>query len=161
MPSPYTSKKTGITKRYKYSHKSTRGKTLVGKGGRINKKNVEATHKAIENSNELTTVEKRAAHKELDAYVKVRHNQGKKLTTNGLRAMTMSDDESFYEYADGYKYAKMFANAGYSPEEAAAQIGVDSEALLNPANWNGEVFTDPVTGQRHTYKHNYTESLWS
>ena len=134
----YYSKRLGktITKtysynNYKYTHKSTRGKVLVNAKGQVNKKNVDELKQIIKDSDEYTAAEKRAALADVDAYVNARHKSKKKLTTTGLAGLRVSDDESFYEYEGGWKYAKMFANAGYTPEEAAAQIGVEAEYLLN------------------------------
>lgn len=115
--------------RYKYTHKSTRGLTLVGKNGRIDKKNIQKFKDIIDASTEYTSAEKRFLKADLDAIVKQKHKSGSKLTTTG-----------FLGHLESNKIAKMFVNAGYSTADVAAEYGVSEADLLDPANWMGNQF---------------------
>lgn len=115
--------------RYKYKHKSTRGLTLVGKNGRINKKNIQKFKDLIDNNPSYTPAEKRYLKADLDALVAQKHKSGKKLTTTGFLGHLESD-----------KVSKMFTNAGYSAAEVAADYGIPEAELLNPNNWVGNQF---------------------
>lgn len=126
------SKKLGktITKEYTYEHKSRKGKTLVDKNGRINKKNVDKVKQDINSREDLDESEKRALTVNLDALVDQRKQDKRKLTTNGFYG-TMSESN----------VGRMLSNAGYSVEEVSEMYNIDENALLDEDNWNGEKFT--------------------
>ena len=112
--------------------KSKRSRTLVGKGGRItsnSKKNVNNLLEQINNNPELTEAEKITLSNDLMAYVDQAHMAGKKLTVNGFWSRYETD-----------KISRMLVNAGYTPEELAKEIGVNEEDVLNPENWNKDIF---------------------
>ena len=112
--------------------KSKRSRTLVGKGGRIttnSKKNVAELIAKIEDNKEYTRDEKITLINDLQAYVDQAHLSGKKLTVNGFFARYETD-----------KINRMLVNAGYTADELAQEIGVSEEEILNPDNWNKNVF---------------------
>ena len=115
--------------RYKYTHKSTRGLTLVGKNGRIDKKNIQKFKYLIDNNNSYTAAEKRYLKADLDAMVAQKHKAGQKLTTTGFLGHLETD-----------KVSKMFTNAGYSTTDVAAEYNIPEAELLNPNNWIGNQF---------------------
>jgi len=112
--------------------KSKRGRTLVGKGGRItsnSKKNVDALIQKIKDNQDYSDAEKVTLINELKYTVEYYHQQNKKLTTSGFFAKFAED-----------KINRFLANAGYSAEELAAEAGVEVEDVLNEANWSGDYF---------------------
>lgn len=129
--------------------KSSRGRVLVSKTGRKNKKNIEDYKDTIRNDKSLTPLEKRAKLADLDDYINQRAKDnrsgyGKRLTTNGFEA---------FEKADGLE--RMFASVGMSADEIAARYGLDEQELLDPANWDRGVFT-ASNGDTYTFKHSYS-----
>lgn len=115
--------------RYKYTHKSTRGLTLVGKNGRIDKKNIQKFKDSIDNNAAYTAAEKRYLKADLDAMIAQKHKAGQKLSTTGFLGHLESD-----------KVSKMFANAGYSTADVAAEYNIPEAELLNASNWTGNQF---------------------
>ena len=145
----YYSKKLGkmVTKEYTYEHKSRKGKTLVDKNGRINKKNVDKVRQDINSREDLTAAEKRALNINLDALVDQRKQDKKKLTTNGFYG-TMTDND----------INRLFVNAGYSIEEVSQMYGIDEDELLNEENWNGDQFT--YNGRSFALQFGYTINIF-
>lgn len=115
--------------RYKYKHKSTRGLTLVGKNGRVDKKNIKKFKDLIDNNKSYTASEKRYLKADLDAMIAQRHKAGEKLTTTG-----------FLGHLESNKISKMFTNAGYSTSDVSAEYKIPEAELLNPSNWTGNQF---------------------
>ena len=139
------SKKLGktITKTYIYEHKSTRGKTLVGKNGKVNKKNVDEFIKEINNNPELSAVQKRTMVNELRAEIRDRVHNNKKLTTTGFAGQRADTDVE-----------RMFYNVGIDPEEIAAEQNIDILDLIDKRNWAGDVFT--INGVKYKFSFTYT-----
>lgn len=144
--------KSGITKTKTYTYtgkgKSRRGLTLVGKNGKINKKNIEKFKDEINNDSSLNASEKRTLIADLNIVAKQRAKSGRKLTTTG-----------FYGEMQSSKVSRVLANAGYSVEEAAAELGVTETDILNSGNWSGDVLTIGATSW--TLKFTYTGSLFT
>lgn len=139
---------TTVTKTYIYGKgKSRRGKTLVDTRGRINYKNVKAFKEEI-NKSSASPAEKRTLIADLDSRVRERHRNKKKLTTTGFAGLQQQE-----------KVERLFANAGYSPSEAAAEYGLTETELLDPSNWSGDVYTEK--GQQYTFSFNYTGALFT
>lgn len=112
--------------------KSKRGRTLVGKNGRItsnSKKNVQNLIDEIQGNANYSEDEKITLVNDLNAYVMQAHKSGKKMTTNGFWARYEED-----------KISRMLVNAGYTPEELADEIGVSVDEILKNENWNKGVF---------------------
>lgn len=53
-----------------------------------------------------------------------------------------------------------FANMGYTIDEAADEIGVSEMDLLNPNNWNGDVFRSGNKSWKFKFASDYDESPW-
>lgn len=114
--------------------KSSRGRVLVSRTGRKNKKNIDTYIDKINNDRELTASEKRAKIADLRAYIEDRAKQnrqgtGKRLTTTGFEGWEADSD-----------LERMFANVGMSAEEIAYEYNLDADELLDPDNWNKGVF---------------------
>lgn len=45
------------------------------------------------------------------------------------------------------KVANFISNTGFTAEQVAAELKVSVEDLLDPANWKGNIYTDPVSGK--------------
>lgn len=142
--------KSGITRTKTYTYgvgKSRRGKVLVSKSGTLNKKNIQAFKDEINSSKRYTAAEKRALIADLNIIIKQRQKSNRKLTTTG-----------FVGEIEDKAISRMFANAGYSAEEAAKELGVSEADILDKRNWSGETFTlGPVAYQ---FKFNYTGSVF-
>ena len=143
-----------VTKTYIYDYKnykkkSTRSKTLVSKSGKINKKNVSDFKKKIDDSENLSAAEKRSMKADLDAYVKQRSIDKKKLTVSGFQGHLESD-----------KMSRMFANLGASSDEIADEYGFDEGDLLDADNWINGIYTDPTTGKSYRVNWTYTGSAF-
>lgn len=144
----YYSKKRDewITKEYKYTGKSRRGLTLVGKGGKItknSKKNVEKFIKSIKENPEYTEAEKRTLVNDLYTQVMAYSSEGKKLTTTGF--MGLQEEE---------KIPRMLTNLGYTSYEISELYDIPEEEVLNSDNWSGDVFT--YGGLSYLVQFNYT-----
>ena len=144
----YWSKKKNqfVTKVYQYKSTSRRGKTLVGKTGRVNQKNIDAFKEQIRNSN-ANEAEKRTLIADLDALVHQRHNSKKKLTTTGFLGKMRRDAPS-----------RFLSNAGYSTEEFAEETGLDEADILDPRNWEHGILT--VDGRHFKFSFTYTGELY-
>lgn len=129
--------------KYQYKHKSTRGLTLVGKNGRIDKANIQKFKDAIDANKSYSAAEKRYLKADLDAMVKQKHRAGEKMTTTG-----------FLGHLEKNKISKMFTNAGYSTADVASEYGISEAELLDPNNWLGDVFTS-IGGKTLTFKFTY------
>lgn len=133
--------------KYKYKHKSTRGLTLVGKNGRVDKKNIQKFKDTIDASTSYTAAEKRYLKADLDAMVAQKHKANQKLTTTGFLGHLETD-----------KISKMFTNAGYSIPEVAAEYGMTEAELLNPKNWKGNEFN--FAGKVYTFNFTYQGDIF-
>ena len=60
------------------------------------------------------------------------------------------------------RIALMFANTGYSLDEAAEEIGTTVEALTTYANWNWHesIYHDPITGKAYRFEFNYEGAIF-
>ena len=139
---------TVVTREYTYNvGKSRRGKVLVNARGVINKKNVDAFKQEIRDSS-ISTAEKRTLLADLDANIRQRKGEKKKLTTTGFAGLQQEE-----------RIDRLFANAGYSVAEAAEEFGFSEEELLNPDNWRGDTFTQ--NGVQYAFAFTYTGALFS
>ena len=144
--------KSGITKTKTYTYtgkgKSRRGLTLVGKNGKVNKKNIEKFKNEINADSSLTAAEKRGLIADLNIIAKQRAKDKSKLTTTG-----------FYGELASTKISTLLANAGYSVEEAADELGITETDILDAKNWSGDILTIGATSWR--VKFTYTGSLFT
>lgn len=144
----WTRKDGTVVVKYYERGKSRRGLTLVGKGGKINKKNLQKFKDEINKDTSLTTAEKQGFIADAEIMAKQRAKEGRKLTTTG-----------FYGELQSSKISRLLANAGYSSEEAALELGVNEADILNAANWSGDVFS--FGGKNWSVKFTYTGSLFT
>jgi hypothetical protein len=138
---------TVVTRTYSYEGKSRKGKVLVNAKGQINYKNVKKFKDEIQNSS-ASIAEKRTLLADLDSRLRERHRNKKKLTTTGFAGL--QQDEAI---------ERMFANAGYSPSEAASEFGLDETELLDSKNWNDNIYTEK--GVQYTFTFTYTGALFN
>lgn len=134
--------------KYVYRHKSTRGLTLVGKGGRVDKKNIQKFKDSIDANSSYTAAEKRFLKADLDAMVAQKHKAKEKMTTSG-----------FLGHLSKNKISKMFTNAGYSTADVAAEYSLSEAELLDEKNWKGDVFTTSA-GISYTFKFTYQGDIF-
>jgi hypothetical protein len=147
----WTTKKGVVkTKTYTYqgSGKSRRGLTLVGKNGKINKKNIEKFKNEVRADSSLTAAEKQGIISDINIMTKQRAKEGRKLTTTG-----------FYGEMQGSRVERLLANAGYSLEEAAEELNITEADLLDANNWSGDIFK--YAGISYQVKFTYTGSLFT
>ena len=135
--------------RYKYKHKSTKGLTLVGKGGRVDKKNIQKFKDVIDANATYSDSEKRYLKADLDAMVNQRSKSGQKMTTSGFMA-----------HLEKSKISKMFTNAGYSTAEVASQYGISEAELLDTTRWNDDKFTSS-SGVVYTFTFTYQGDIFT
>lgn len=145
----YYSKKEGkyVTKTYTYSHKSTKGKVLVSKTGKVKTKNVEAMRAAIKGNPAYTDAEKRAALNDLEILVKIRSKNKERLTTTGFTGWRQDNETD-----------RFFANAGYSVEEFAAELGIDPDEVRDRDNWVDGKFK--LGDKEVSFNFTYTGNFW-
>lgn len=139
-----------VTKTYEYNHPSKKGLTLVDKRGRILTKNVNTFKDSILNNTDFNEPQKRALIDDLNMYVQERHKHKNKLTTTGFMGTQSNSD-----------ITRFLANAGYSVEELASEIGENENDILNETNWydnmlhiNGRIFKF-----NWTYTGNFIEEI--
>ena len=121
---------TWIEKTYVYEDgRSTKGKILVNKQGKINEKNVEKYKETIINNANLSEEAKRQLMDVLNQTINLRKDHIKELTTSGFRSLRINDP-----------ITRMFSNAGYSVEEVAEEYGLNVDDLLDQKNWNGSIY---------------------
>lgn len=139
---------TVVTRTYTYeSGRSRRGKVLVSAKGVVNKKNVDNYKEEILNSS-ISNAEKRTLLSDLDARIRERKRNKKKLTTTGFVGLQQEG-----------KIERLLANAGYSTEELAAEFELSEKELLNPDNWEGNIFT--AGAAQYEFKFSYTGALFT
>lgn len=138
---------TKVTRTYSYEGKSRKGKVLVNAKGQINYKNVKKFKDEIQNSS-ASIAEKRTLLADLDSRLRERHRNKKKLTTTGFAGLQQDE-----------KVERMFANAGYSPSEAASEFGLDETELLDAKNWNDNIYTEK--GVQYAFTFTYTGALFN
>lgn len=142
--------KSGIKKTKTYTYgvgKSRRGKVLVSKSGKLNKKNIQAFKDEINKSTKYTEAEKRSLIADLNIMLKQRQKSNRRLTTTGFVGELESEAVS-----------RMLSNAGYSIEEAATELGVSEADLLDKKNWKDDVFT--IGAVAYQFRFNYTGSVF-
>lgn len=138
---------TVVTRTYSYEGKSRKGKVLVNARGQINYKNVKKFKDEIQNSS-ASIAEKRTLLADLDSRLRERHRNKKKLTTTGFAGLQQDE-----------KIERMFANAGYSPSEAASEFGLTEAELLDSKNWNDNIYTEK--GVQYAFTFTYTGALFN
>lgn len=149
----YKTKHGVVTKTYTYGHASRRGKTLVGKGGKKNTKNIQSFIDSINNNPNFSEAEKRTTINDLKTFINQRVKQGRKLTTTGFTGHRQDDEID-----------RLFSNFGITAEEAAAELGVSIDTIYDTDNWYDGIFSfkdeDKNKLRKFEFKRTYTENIW-
>ena len=115
-------KNAWVTKTYEYNaKKAKRSDLIVGKSGKVYKDRLKKLKDSLDEYDQF----------ELDLIII--HQQAKKdarISERTLRSML----------ADS-KIQKAIINTGYTPDELAAEMGIDVMDLLDEDNWDGSTFT--------------------
>lgn len=110
-----------VTKTYHYNRKKAkRSDLIVGKSGKVYKDRLKKLKDSLDEYDQF----------ELDLIII--HQQAKKdarISERTLRSML----------ADS-KIQKAIINTGYTPDELAAEMGINVDDLLDEANWDGDIF---------------------
>ena len=110
-----------VTKTYHYkTKKAKRSDLIVGKSGKVYKDRLKKLKDSLDANDQF----------ELDLIIM--HQQAKKdarISERTLRSML----------ADS-KIEKAIINTGYTPDELAAEMGIDVMDLLDENNWDGDIF---------------------
>lgn len=142
--------KSGEIHQKTYTYESGRGRVIVDERGGIHRSALAEAKRAIDESKDLGKVEKDMMKYYLDYYVKEAKESGKTMRTTGFFGRMAED-----------RISRMFANAGTDVATEAQRLGVTEAQLLDPNNWNGDVFTDPNTGRSYLFTFSYWEDeLW-
>lgn len=133
----------------KYTRHSTRGKLIVGKGGRLYKKNLREFYQQIESSN-IDELEKIAYYEYLEAMVLRKRTKKEKMSTNGFLAIFEEN-----------KMAKLCRNAGRSVTDVAQELGISEDELLHNVKWVDSHTIMLNDGREFTFEFNYTTDLFT
>ena len=110
-----------VTKTYHYNRKKAkRSDLIVGKSGKVYKDRLKKLRDSLDADDQF----------ELDLIII--HQQAKKdarISERTLRSML----------ADS-KIQKAIINTGYTPDELAAEMGINVDDLLDEDNWDGDIF---------------------
>ena len=118
-------------------------KALLVSRGKINQKRLDAIIEALYDTDGIELAEK--------------------IREQALEAEEMGGTlrlKTAFSIAAQGKIEKMFINAGYALEQAAADIGTTVADLVNLANWDGSVYTDPITKIKYRFTFRYNGSVW-
>lgn len=137
----YKTKKGLITKTYSYdaSKLTSRKRYVISSSGKINKSAI-----------------KRLVDKGVGTAVEIRAKIAEQL---GLGNKSVSEQRLEASITHN-QIEGMFANAGLTVEYAASSVGATTEMLYDKANWNGDMFTNPETGETYQFRFSYTGSVW-
>ena len=110
-----------VTKTYEYNvKKAKRSDLIVGKSGKVYKDRLKKLKDSLD------------AYDQYELDLIIMHQQAKKdarISERTLRSML----------ADS-KIEKTIINTGYTPEELAAEMGINVDDLLDENNWDGDIF---------------------
>ena len=112
-----------VTKTYHYNaKKAKRSDLIVGKSGKIYKDRLKKLRDSLDDPNDQY---------ELDLLIENQlYKKDPRISERTLRSM-LSDS----------KIEKAIINTGYTPEELAAEMGIDVMDLLDEDNWDGSTFS--------------------
>lgn len=119
---------------------------LVDKRGRIIQKNVDRMKDAIQ-SGDYSEAQKMTIIADLNATVRERKKNHKKLTTRGFMGERADDSIS-----------RFLVNAGYSPEEFSEETGISEDDIMNPDNWKDGKFR--FKDRTISFTWTYTGDFW-
>ena len=112
-----------VTKTYEYNaKKAKRSDLIVGKSGKVYKDRLKKLRDSLSDPNDQY---------ELDLLIENQlYKKDPRISERTLRSM-LSDS----------KIEKAIINTGYTPEELAAEMGIDVMDLLDEDNWDGSTFS--------------------
>ena len=112
-----------VTKTYHYNaKKAKRSDLIVGKSGKIYKDRLKKLRDSLSDPNDQY---------ELDLLIENQlYKKDPRISERTLRSMLA-----------GSKIEKAIINTGYTPEELAAEMGIDVMDLLDEDNWDGSTFS--------------------
>ena len=112
-----------VTKTYEYNaKKAKRSDLIVGKSGKVYKDRLKKLRESLDDPNDQY---------ELDLIIENQlYKKDPRISERTLRSMI----------ADS-KIEKAIINTGYTPDELAAEMGIDVADLLDENNWSGSEFT--------------------
>ena len=112
-----------VTKSYEYNaKKAKRSDLIVGKSGKVYKDRLKKLRDSLSDPNDQY---------ELDLLIENQlYKKNPRISEKTLRSMLA-----------GSKIEKAIINTGYTPEELAAEMGIDVMDLLDEDNWDGSTFS--------------------
>lgn len=112
-----------VTKTYEYNvKKAKRSDLIVGKSGKVYKDRLKKLRDSLDDPNDQY---------ELDLLIENQlYKKDARISERTLRSMLA-----------GSKIEKAIINTGYTPEELAAEMGIDVMDLLDEDNWDGSTFS--------------------
>lgn len=112
-----------VTKTYEYNaKKAKRSDLIVGKSGKVYKDRLKKLRDSLDDPNDQY---------ELDLLIENQlYKKDPRISERTLRSMLASS-----------KIEKAIINTGYTPEELAAEMGIDVMDLLDEDNWDGSTFS--------------------
>ena len=116
-------KNAWVTKTYEYNaKKAKRSDLIVGKYGKVYKDRLKKLRDSLSDPNDQY---------ELDLLIENQlYKKDPRISERTLRSMLA-----------GSKIEKAIINTGYTPEELAAEMGIDVMDLLDEDNWDGSTFS--------------------
>lgn len=146
--------KTYVYEAGRYDQPSRKSLTLISKRGTIYKKNWEKLREIIKKESEDEAI-RRGMLADLDNLLDnyqdlspaERRPQGNALTINGYLGTGIQN-----------KAERWITNMGYTPQQLAEEMGVDTAELLNEDNWDREIFE--LRGRRWKFTHGYTGNAY-
>lgn len=130
----YKTKKGLVTKTYTYNTKQlrVRKKYTIGSTGRVSKASMRRiVERSMANPDETKHISEGQVRAKVAEYLG--------------RGMTSVSEQRIEASILHNRIEGMFANAGYTVEEAASEAGVTVEQLLDPNLWSGDIFSAPGT----------------
>ena len=112
-----------VTKTYEYNvKKAKRSDLIIGRTGKIYKDRLKKLRDSLSDPNDQY---------ELDLLIENQlYKKDRRISERTLRSMLA-----------GSKIEKAIINTGYTPEELAAEMGIDVMDLLDEDNWDGSTFS--------------------
>ena len=111
-----------VTKTYEYNaKKAKRSDLIVGKSGKVYKDRLKKLRDSLSDPNDQY---------ELDLIIENQlYKKDPRISERTLRSMLANS-----------KIEKAIINTGYTPDELAAEMGIDVMDLLDEDNWDGDIF---------------------
>ena len=111
-----------VTKTYEYNAKKVkRSDLIVGKSGKVYKDRLKKLRDSLDDPNDQY---------ELDLIIENQlYKKDPRISERTLRSMIANS-----------KIEKAIINTGYTPDELAAEMGIDVMDLLDEDNWDGDIF---------------------